>query len=285
MKFIKLLQSNKNGISLLFIWMTTTANFSGNKLLAQNMSLMSTPLLMNNTAGEINGFNIFQIVSNPANLESLKKFNIGFYSERKYNLMELSNHIMVSGFSFGEIKMGLFVQQAGTSKFNQHAFGFCLSKKIGENTSMAIQSSFLQNNISKYRNQKYIAAEVGLVTNLSRVIKMGFTAENYMSFNKQTSLDHSYLINISTGVFYEISKQFSLNINCYKKSNLSAFFSGNMKYQIHKKIALNLGFFSNTNSTNIDISYSGKKINFVLITTFHPILGITSGTSISTVND
>jgi len=265
--------------------MTSTTILSGNQLFAQNMSLMTTPLLMNKTAGEINSFNIFQIVSNPANLESLKKFNIGFYSERKFNLMEMSNHIMVSGFSFGEIKMGLIVRQAGTSKFNQHAFGFCLSKKIGENTSMAIQSSFLQNNISKYLNQKYIAAEVGLVTNLSRVIKMGFTAENYMSFNKQTSLDHSYLINISTGVFYEISKQFSLNINCYKKSNLSAFFSGNMKYQIHKKIALNLGFFSNTNSTNIDISYSGKKINFVLITTFHPILGITSGTSISTVND
>ena len=36
---------------------------------------------------------------------------------------------------------------------------------------------------------------------------------------------------------------------------------------------------------NIDISYSGKKINFVLIMIFHPILGITSGTSISTVND
>ena len=270
---------------MLFILMTSIFTFSGNKLLAQNMSLMNTPLLMNKTAGEINGFNIFQIVSNPANLESLKKFNIGFYSERKFNLIELSNHTMVSGFSFGKIKMGIIVQQAGTSKFNQQAFGFCLSKKIGENTSLAIQSSFLQNKISKYRNQKYITAEVGLVTNLSRGIKMGFTAENYMSFNKETSLDHSYLINISSGVFYEISKQFSLNINCYKKSNLSPFFSGNMKYQVHKKIALNLGFFSNTNATNIDISYSGKKINFILIMTFHPILGNTSGTSISTVND
>jgi hypothetical protein len=106
-----------------------------------------------------------------------------------------------------------------------------------------------------------------------------------MSFNKQTSLDNSDLINISTGVFYEISKQFSLNINCYKKSNVSAFFSGNMKYQVHKKVEANLGFFSNTKATNIDISYSGKKMNWALILTFHPILGITSGTSISTVND
>ena len=104
-------------------------------------------------------------------------------------------------------------------------------------------------------------------------------------FNKQTSLDYPYLINISTGVFYEISKQFSMNINCFKASNVSPFFSGNMKYQVHKKIDVKLGYASNTNATNIDISYSGKKINLALIMTFHPILGITSGTSISTVND
>jgi hypothetical protein len=285
MQFIKLLQTNKNAILLLFILMTSTVTLSGNKLFAQNLSLMRTPLLMYNTAGEINAFNIFQIVSNPANIGSLKKFNIGFYSERKFNLMELSTHTMVSGFSLGKIKMGLIVQQAGTSKFNQHAFAFCLSKKIGENTSLAIQSTFLKNKNSKQLNQKYITAEIGIVTNLSKVIKIGLTAENYMSFNKQTSLNNPYLINISIGVFYEISKQFFLSINCFKTSNQPTFFSGNMKYQLHKKIGIKLGFVSGTNATNIDISYAGKKMNLSFILSFHPILGITPGSSISTVND
>ena len=101
-----------------------------NKLCAQNTSLFNTSYLMNNTAGEINGFTIFQIVSNPANLNSLKKFNIGVYSERKFNLIELSNHLIVSGFSLGKIKMGLMLQQAGTSKFSQRSLGVCFSKKI-----------------------------------------------------------------------------------------------------------------------------------------------------------
>lgn len=213
MNFVKPFPFNLNRSSIALICMFSTATLTENNLSAQNVSLLITPILMNNIAGEINGFNIFQIVSNPANLESLKKFNIGFYSERKYNLMELSSHTLVSGFSLGKIKMGLIVQQAGTSKFNQHAIGICLSKKIGENTSLAIQSRYLQNKFSKQLKQKYIAAEVGIVTNLSKVVKIGFTAENYMSFDKQTSLDNPYLINISSGFFYEISKQFSMNIN------------------------------------------------------------------------
>ncbi len=256
-----------------------------NNLCAQNTSLFNTPNLMNNTAGEINGFNIFHIVSNPANLNSLKKFNIGVYSERKFNLIEMSNHLIVSGFSLGKIKMGLMLQQAGTSKFNQISLGMCLSKKIGDNTSLAIQSKLLRSDISKQHNQKYISAEVGLVTNLSKYVKLGFTAENYMSFNKQTNLDNAYVLNISTGVFYEVSKQFSMNINCFKSSNESPYFSGNMNYQAHKRIVLKLGFTSNTNALNADISYSGKKMNLSLNMTFHPILGITPATSISTVNE
>ena len=259
--------------------------FPKNNLCAQNNSLFNTPNLMNNTAGEINGFNIFHIVSNPANLNSLKKFNIGVYSERKFNLIELSNHLIVSGFSLGKIKMGLVLQQAGTSKFNQYSLGVCLSKKIGENTSLAIQSKLMTNNISKLPNQKFISAEVGLVTNLSKVVKLGFTAENYMSFNKQTNLDNAYVLNISTGVFYEVSKQFSMNINCFKSSNESPYFSGNMNYQVNKKIAIKLGFTSNINAVNIEISYFGKKMNLALIMISHPILGITPATSISTVND
>ena len=285
MKFVRTFPSKINYSSLLLIYLFSSVSLTENKLCAQNISLLNTPVLMNNTAGEINGFNIFQIVSNPANLNSLKKFNIGVYSERKFNLKELSNHIIVSGFSIGKIKIGLLLQQAGTSKFNQHSFGLGVSKKIGDNTSLAIQSKLLTNNISKQINQKYISAEVGFVTNLSKVIKMGFKAENYMSFNKQTNLDNAYVLNISTGVFYEISKQFSLNINCFKTSYESPFFSGNMSYQVHKKISIKSGFTTNTNSINIEISYSGKKMNLALKMISNPILGITPATSISTVND
>lgn len=285
MKFVKPSQSKIFLKDLMLIMLFSIVALLKNNLCAQNISLFNTPNLMNNTAGEINGFNIFHILSNPANLNSLKKFNIGIYSERKFNLIELSNHLIVSGFSLGKIKMGLMLQQAGTSKFNQYSLGVCLSKKIGENTALAIQSKLMTNNISKHPNQKFISGEIGLVTNLSKGLKMGVTAENYMSFNKQTNLDNAYVINISTGVFYEISKQFSMHINCFKSSNESTYFSGNMSYQVHKKIALKLGFASNTNALNTYISYSGKKMNLALNMTFHPILGITPATSISTVND
>ena len=277
--------SNLSCSSLALICLLSTVTLTEKNLRAQNISLFKTPVLMYNTAGEITEFNIFQIVSNPANLNSLKKFNIGVYSERKFNLKELSNHIIVSGFSIGKIKMGLLVQQAGASKYNQHSFGLCLSKKIGDNTSLAIQSKLLGNNISKQLNQKYISAEIGLVTNLSKVIRIGVKAENYMSFNKQTNLNNTYVLNISTGVFYEISKQFSMNINCFKTSNEYPLFSGNMSYQVHKKIGIKSGFTSNTNSVYIEISYSGKKMNLALIMISHPILGFTPATSISTVND
>lgn len=285
MKFVKPFPSKLNRSSIVLALLISTSILTKNNLCAQNISLFNTPTLMYNTAGEINGFNIFQIVSNSANLNSLKKFNIGVYSERKFNLKELSNHIIVSGFSIGKIKMGLLVQQAGTSKFNQYSFGLCLSKKIGDNTSFAIQSKFLGNNISKQLNQKYISAGIGLATNLSKIIRIGVKADNYMSFNKQSNLDNAYVLNISTGVFYEISKQFSLNINCFKTSYESPFFSGNMSYQVHKKISIKSGFTTNTNSINIEISYSGKKMNLAFIMISNSILGITPATSISTVND
>ena len=285
MKFIKPSQFYVNPRDIALIMFFSMVALPRNYLYAQNASLINTPNLMNNTAGEINEFNIFHIVSNPANLNSLKKFNIGVYGERKFNLVELSNYIIVSGFSFGKIKMGLLVQKSGSTKFNQHSLGVCLSKEIGDNTSLAIQSKLLRNNISKHLNQNYISAEIGLQTKLSKVIRLGVKVDNYMSFNKQTILDNAYFINISTGVFYQISKQLSMNINCFKTSNSSAFFSGNMKYQVHKNFTMKLGLVSNTNATIVDISYSGKKMNLTLIMSFHPILGITPATSISTVND
>ncbi len=285
MKFVKPYQSKINPRDILLILLFSIVALPKNKLCAQNITLFNTPKLMNNIAGEINGFNIFHIVSNPANLNVLKKFNIGIYSERKFNLIELSNHLIVSGFSLGRIKMGLMVQQSGSTKFNQLSLGVCLSKKIGDNTSLAIQSKLLRSNISKHLNQKYISAEIGLVTNLSKVVRLGIKAEHYMSFDKQTSSDNAYLINIRTGIFYQVSKQFSMNLNSFKTSNEPAFFSGNMIYQVHKKIALKSGFTSNTNAVNIEILYSGKKMNLELNMIFHPILGMTSATSISTVND
>jgi hypothetical protein len=285
MKLVKLWSSKINCKSLLLILIISTATFSRQKLFAQNILLLNAPISMNNIAGEINSFNIFQIVSNPANLESIKKFNIGFFSERKYNLVELNNHMVVSGFSLRKIKLGIIIQQAGSSKFNQYSLGLCLSKKIRENTSLAIQSSLLKNNFSKYANQQYISAQLGLVTHLSKTVKFGFTATNFMSFNKQTSLDNAYSINIATGLCYDISKQFSMQLNCSKTSNLTIVFSGLVKYQVHKKIALKLGVVSNTNATNIELAHSGKKMNWALIFAFHPNLGITSGSSISNTNE
>jgi hypothetical protein len=285
MTFFKPFTSKINCKSSVILFLFALPYFIKNNLHAQNVSILKTPILMNNTAGEMNWFNIFQIVSNPANLNSLKKFNIGVYSERKFNLLELSNHCLAIGFLLGKIKMGLIIQQAGTSKFNQHSYVLCFSKKIGENTSLAIQSKLLRSNISKLPHQKYISAEVGLVTNLSKVVRLGFTAENYMSFNKHTNLDNAFVLNISTGVFYEISKQFSMNLNCFKTSNESLFFSANMNYQLHKKIAIKSGFTSKLNSANFEILYSSKKINLSLIMISHSILGITPATSISTVND
>jgi len=285
MKFVKLWLSKINCISFLLFWMLSIGNFSKQNLFAQNISLLNTPISINNTAGEINTFNIFQIVSNPANLESVQKFNIGVFSERKFNLVELSNHIVVSGFSLGKIKLGMIIQQAGSSKFNQQVFSFCLSKKIGANTSLAIQSSLQKNNISKFNKQQFISAQLGLSTLLSKIVKLGFTATNYMSFNKQTTLDNVYFIKIATGLCYDISKQFSMQIDFFKTSNLPTVFSGIMKYQLHKKIALKLGFVSNTNVTNFEFAYSGKKLNWALILSFHPYLGITPGTLISNTNE
>jgi len=106
-----------------------------------------------------------------------------------------------------------------------------------------------------------------------------------MSFNKQPILDKAYYVNISTGLCYDISKQFSMQLNCSKTSKLSTEFSGLVKYQVHKKIALKLGFVSNTNATNIELVHTGKKINWTLILAFHPYLGITPSSSISTTNE
>jgi hypothetical protein len=79
--------------------------------------------------------------------------------------------------------------------------------------------------------------------------------------------------------------QFSMQIDFFKTSNLPTVFSGIMKYQLHKKIALKLGFVSNTNVTNFEFAYSGKKLNWALILSFHPYLGITPGTLISNTNE
>lgn len=285
MQWFKKVRSIKNAYLMAFILMILVVNLYEKKSFAQNISLMNIPISMNNTAGEINSFNIFQMVSNPANLESIKKFNIGAFSERKFNLKELSNHLIVSGFLLGKMKFGIIIQQAGTSTFNQQFLGFCLSKKIGENTSLAIQSSMLKNNISKSTKQRYISAQVGLVTHLSKDIKLGFTASNYMSFNRQTTSDNPYYLNIGTGLSYEISKQFSMHLNCTKISHSPTHFSGIMMYKVHKKIALKLGFGSITNTTNVEVFYSGKKLNWALILSFHPSLGITPGTLISTNNE
>jgi hypothetical protein len=285
MQWFKMIRPIKNAYLMAFILMISLVNFYEKKSFAQNISLLNLPISMNNTAGEINSFNIFQLVSNPANLESIKKFNIGVFSERKFNLKELSNHLIVSGFTTGKMKFGIIIQQSGTSTFNQQFFGFCLSKKIAEKTSLAIQSSMLKNNISKFANQRYISAQVGLVTHLSKDIKLGFTASNFMSFNKQTTTENAYYLNIRTGLSYEISKQFSMYLNCTKTSHMPTIFSGIMLYKVHKKIALKLGFGSIANTTNVEIFYSGKKLNWALILSFHPSLGITPGTLISTNNE
>jgi len=285
MQLFKILNPIQKLYLIAFILMILCNNFFGTKLFAQNISLLNLPISMSNTAGEINSFNIFQIVSNPANLESIKKINIGAFSERKFNLIELSNHLLVSGFSLGKMKFGIFIHQAGNSKFNQQSFGFCMSKKIGEYTSLAIQSSLLKNNVSNFANQRYISAQVGISTHLSKVVKLGITATNYLPLNKQATFDNGFYLNIGTGLCYEISKQFAMHLNCSKTSTSPTTFSGIMRYQLHKKLAIKLGFVSNTNNTSLDIAYCGKKMNLALILSFHPSLGITPGTLISTVNE
>jgi len=280
MKFSKTVHHIKFLYLMISFW-----TISMDKMIAQNLTLLSTPITLNTTAGEINSANIFYVVSNPANLESVKNFGLGFYSERKFGLFELSNHILVSGFSLGKMKFGFIVQQAGINKFNQQNFRLCLSKNIDEKTALAIESSFLKNSFSKQLNHQYISAKIGLVTRLSNCIKLGFTVSNFHSLNKQTTLDNSFYLNIATGICYEISKQFSMNINCLKVSHLPTVFSGVMKYQFHKKTGLKLGFVSNTNATSIEINYTSKKMNWALLLSFHPNLGITPGTLISTTDE
>jgi hypothetical protein len=123
--------------------------------------------------------------------------------------------------------------------------------------------------------------------NQQLIIKYKVYSKSFVdySLNKQATFDNGFYLNIGTGLSYEISKQFAMHLNCSKTSTSPTTFSGIMRYQLHKKLAIKLGFVSNTNNTSLDIAYCGKKMNLALILSFHPSLGITPGTLISTVNE
>ena len=212
--------------------------------------------------------------SNQAGLAGIKYFQLSASAERKFLLTDLNQFSMAVILPTKTGTFGLSAQQFGFSDFKETKVGLGFGKKLGEKLDVGIQVNYLQQHIFEQENLNAYTIELGLISNISKNLKIGFHTFNPVPF-KTNSFQNELPSIYTLGVGWQASKHVLMVAEADENLNFQTNLKIGIEYKPIEQFIVRCGVKSNPQSFSAGFGYHTKNIYFDFANTFHPVLGST----------
>ncbi|MEY4875942.1 MAG: hypothetical protein RL708_1091 [Bacteroidota bacterium] len=214
--------------------------------------------------------------TNQAGLAFITKAQIGIGFQQKFMLNDI--HQITTAFAL-PTKTGTFSANAiyfGFNEFNETKIGLGFGKKLSEKTSMGIQVDYLQQHITNEANQTAFTFQLGLLTQVSKKVSLGFHTFNPYPLKRnifQTQLPS----NFSMGMQWKASKMVVVNTEIASSlTSLQPNFKAGVEYNLVKKFYLRGGFQTQPTLYCFGFGYYFNTFKIDFSNSVHAVLGHTT---------
>ena len=224
---------------------------------------------------------ILNLMSYPALLSLQKGSEIGLYGENKFcsglNVFQASINTNIYS-----APVLLICTQTGTTSFQQHQFTFSYGKRLHPDMGMSFSVRYNHQFAKGYAQQQSINGGLGLFFNCSQHCRLVIQADGVAAMARERTLI-PYTIKCSLG--YMFSKVCSGSVETQKEQDRPVILNGFIQYDFLDKMYAAVGVSTGTHIFTIGAGYFLPHYRLGVGTSFHPLLGTSTGLSfVYTVN-
>ena len=220
---------------------------------------------------------VFSISGNPASLVKLKNSSVGIHTERRFLLNELNNYTVAAALVMKTGNFGFCGGYSGFPGFNEKQAGITYSRKLAGNLDAGIHFNYYSIKIAGYGNASTVNFAIGYLLQVTDKIQLGMQAYNPFGGKFGNNLQEKVASKYSLGCGYEPSSNFFVSTEIEKEEDLPLCVKVGFHYQFHSQIMVRAGIVSESSIVFAGIGYIIKSFRIDVITSYHPLLGITPG--------
>ncbi|MBC7535489.1 MAG: hypothetical protein H7258_07345 [Ferruginibacter sp.] len=223
---------------------------------------------------------VFSFTNNQAALAQQKNTAAGIYGERRFLLEDNSSYALAAAFPTKLGNLGVKVNYAGFTNFNENAVGLAYARNLGKKLDIGVQFNYYSYRIPSYGNASSVNFEIGAIVHLSEKINAGIHVYNPVG-GKLGKFSGEKLASVyKFGLGYDASENFFVSVETIKEEDKPLNVTGGIQYQFEKQFFVRAGFVSETGSGFGGVGVSWKNIRLDISGNYHPQLGFSPGVSL-----
>jgi len=220
--------------------------------------------------------NTFTFLSNPGALAHCIQMDIALYTEKRFQLRELNFSSAKVAIPVRSDAVGLIMSYGGYEEYNESQLAVAYGKNLGK-IDIGAQFNYNMLRIAGFGSDVAMTAEIGTIWHLNDKTHFSLLIVNPGAggFRKdhQETLASAY----SVGIGYEYSPEFIFNAEIVKTEDKPVNIHIEMQYNLSAQFLARLGLSTDTSTPWFGAGWKWKNIQAVIISSYHPQLGISSG--------
>jgi len=226
---------------------------------------------------------IWAIHHNQAALAGLEQAGVATYYENRFLISDLNLQSVVAALPTPKAgTFGLSYSRFGNKLYNQSRYGLAYAKKLFPFLSVGLQLSYLTTVLAEnYGSRGSFIAEIGLLSQVSPKLRVGFHAFNLTRTALADAFDERLPMNFRLGLQYDFSDKVKIAVEAQKDLELPAVFKGGIEYQPAKIFFIRLGVATQPFNANIGMGMKLKNLHFDIAGSIHPVLGFSPKASLA----
>ena len=226
---------------------------------------------------------IWAVHHNQAAMVGLKQAGVAAYYENRFLLSNLN--LQGATVVLPTPKAGVFglsYARFGNNLYNQSRYSLAYGKKLWEFLSVGIQLSYLNTHIAEnYGDRHSFIAELGLLSQVSPKLRLGFHAFNLTRTKLADAFDERVPMNFRLGAQYDFSEKVKVAVEAEKDLELPAVFKAGIEYYPAKIVAIRVGIGTQPFHADFGLGLRLKNLHFDIAGSVHPVLGFSPKASLA----
>ena len=229
---------------------------------------------------------IWAVHHNQAALVGIEQAGVAAYYENRFLLanMNLQGATAVLPTPKAGV-FGLSYSRFGNNLYNQSRYGLAYGKRLWKFLSVGLQISYLNTTLANigenYGSRHSFIAEIGLLSQVTTKLKIGFHAFNLTRTKLADGFDERVPMNFRLGAQYDFSQKVKVAVEAEKDLDLPAVFKAGIEYFPAHIFAIRVGIGTAPFHADFGLGLRLKFLHFDIAGSVHPVLGFSPKASLA----
>lgn len=186
----------------------------------------------------------WSLYHNPAGISGVEKLSLGAYVVRRFNLNELTSGSagLVLPFLEGGHSLGVDINTFGFAAYRENKIGLTYATSLLEKVSIGVKLNYASLAISNYGNQSSLYVDIGVNTQISPELSLGFSATNVnrAKLGQDPATEELPTV-VTAGLAYQPSDRVLLVVDVQKDVDHPFSVRGGIEYFLNDMIIARVG--------------------------------------------